>query len=179
MMGEANYPSALVSLDDFSDLMRELAAVRDDRLLDLHDFLAAATEPNTIVLDARSRRLYRQRHLRGAINLPYTEFTQSELARVIPDHTTRILIYCNNNIDGDLLNFPSKVMMPPKEPASVFASRMLALNVPTHLTLRGYGYTNVYELDELVSVFDSRLVGMWAGTDGVPGPLRFGLAAGR
>ena len=33
---------------------------------------------------------------------------------------------------------------------------MLALNVPTYITLYGYGYRNVYELDELVKVSDPR-----------------------
>ena len=34
---------------------------------------------------------------------------------------------------------------------------MLALNVPTYVTLYGYGYRNVYELDELVKVSDPRV----------------------
>ena len=34
---------------------------------------------------------------------------------------------------------------------------MLALNVPTYITLYGYGYRNVYELDELVQVTDPRI----------------------
>ncbi|WP_417939197.1 hypothetical protein [Flavobacterium sp. RS13.1] len=34
---------------------------------------------------------------------------------------------------------------------------MLALNIPTHIDLYGYGYKNIYELDELVNVNDSRI----------------------
>ncbi len=34
---------------------------------------------------------------------------------------------------------------------------MMALNVPTYVNLFGYGYRNVYELDELVNVRDSRV----------------------
>ena len=33
----------------------------------------------------------------------------------------------------------------------------LALNIPTYINLYGYGYKNVYELSELVSVFDRRI----------------------
>jgi hypothetical protein len=33
----------------------------------------------------------------------------------------------------------------------------LALNIPTFINLYGYGYRNVYELSELVSVHDPRL----------------------
>jgi hypothetical protein len=35
--------------------------------------------------------------------------------------------------------------------------RMLALNIPTYINLYGYGYRNVYELNELVSVRDPRV----------------------
>ena len=34
---------------------------------------------------------------------------------------------------------------------------MMALNVPTYINLYGYGYRNVYELDELVDVNDPRV----------------------
>ena len=34
---------------------------------------------------------------------------------------------------------------------------MLALNIPTHINLYSYGYKNIYELDELVNVNDSRI----------------------
>jgi hypothetical protein len=80
-----------------------------------------------------------------------------------------VLIYCNNNFDGDEVNFASKVFIPagrpapapPATPAAQLAAQerpvMLALNVPTYVTLYGYGYRNVYELDELVKVSDPRV----------------------
>ena len=34
---------------------------------------------------------------------------------------------------------------------------MMALNIPTYVNLYGYGYKNVYELNELVNVKDSRI----------------------
>ena len=34
---------------------------------------------------------------------------------------------------------------------------MMALNVPTYINLYGYGYQNVYELNELVNVSDQRV----------------------
>jgi len=33
----------------------------------------------------------------------------------------------------------------------------LALNVPTYINLYGYGYQNIYELDELVDLKDTRV----------------------
>jgi hypothetical protein len=34
---------------------------------------------------------------------------------------------------------------------------MMALNIPTYVNLYGYGYHNVYELNELVNVNDPRI----------------------
>jgi hypothetical protein len=34
---------------------------------------------------------------------------------------------------------------------------MMALNIPTYVNLYGYGYRNVYELNELVDVNDPRI----------------------
>lgn len=42
----------------------------------------------------------------------------------------------------------------------------LALNIPTYINLFGYGYKNVYELSELVSIYDSRIE--FEGTEVVP-----------
>lgn len=42
----------------------------------------------------------------------------------------------------------------------------LALNIPTYINLYGYGYKNVYELSELVSIHDSRI--QFEGTEVTP-----------
>ena len=39
----------------------------------------------------------------------------------------------------------------------------LALNIPTFINLYGYGYRNVYELADLVSVYNSKIE--FEGTD--------------
>ena len=91
-----------------------------------------------------------------------TDFTAENLAKVIPDRKTRILIYCNNNFDGDPVDFATKVAPrfdPPPE-TQILSNRkpiMLALNIPTYINLYGYGYRNVYELGELVAVSDPRI----------------------
>ena len=109
-----------------------------------------AAEPGTVVLDARSDRLYRLRHVRGAVNLSFPEFTAETLAAIIPTRETRILIYCNNNFDG----------APASMPAKAIAS---ALNVSTFVSLHAYGYRNVYELGPAIDVGSSRL--LFAGTE--------------
>ena len=92
-----------------------------------------AREPGTIVLDARSREKYDELHVAGAINLSFPDIAIDSLRRAIPNRSTRILIYCNNNFRGAESPFPSKL------PAA-------SLNLSTFIALYTYGYRNVWEL---------------------------------
>jgi hypothetical protein len=124
-----------------------------------------AREPGTVVLDARSPAHFQNLHVKGSVNLPYTEFSAQTLAKVIPDRGTRVLIYCRNNLihtaaprnqtQFDVSPPPtSKIEVvrefvhpddfdPPKIPQA-------GLNIPTFITLMEYGYHNVWELDSRV-----------------------------
>jgi hypothetical protein len=161
MTKEKQYPKALVDYDDFKNLVLEIEKERENRLVSLDAFLKMSHEKNTVVLDSRSDFRYNRKHLKGAIHLDFTDFTQENLYKLIPDPNTRILIYCNNNFDGDPIDFASKMSFPKNAPETqILANRkpiMLALNIPTHINLYGYGYKNVYELDELVHINDARI----------------------
>lgn len=158
-----DYPKAKVSFQDFKSLVSEVEAHRSRRLVSLDDFLKMSKEPGTIILDSRSTFRYERIHLQGAKHLSFTDFTQSNLQAVIPSFETRVLIYCNNNFEGNQTDFASKVALPPQNTAiaTQMASQsrpvMMALNIPTYINLYGYGYRNVYELDELVNVKDPRI----------------------
>ena len=71
------------------------------------------------------------------------------------------MTYCNNNFDGDQIDFESKISIPSKNEnieTQILSNRkpiMLALNIPTFINL--YGYRNIYELDELVNINDPRV----------------------
>lgn len=159
------YPKAKVSYEDFQGLVEKVEAHRASRLVNLDTFLKMSREPGVIVLDSRSAFRYDRIHLKGAKHLAFTDFTQDSLARVIPSFDTKILIYCNNNFDGNERDFTSKIAAPvpvSNSPASkqIVAQTkplMMALNIPTYINLYGYGYRNVYELDELVHVSDKRI----------------------
>ncbi|MBL0683652.1 rhodanese-like domain-containing protein [Aquimarina mytili] len=133
-----------VDYTSFLELSEEILDYRQERLIPLETFLEYASEENTIVLDTRSETAFKQKHLKGAMHINFSDFTDKKLAKKIPLKDTRILIYCNNNIDGDRIHFASK-----KTP--------LALNIPTFINLYGYGYKNVYELSSLVPIKDQRL----------------------
>ncbi|MFW5696978.1 MAG: rhodanese-like domain-containing protein [Fimbriimonadaceae bacterium] len=165
-----DYPVAMVSYDDFSQLVGEVEAHRAERLIDLDTLLEMSQDPDTIILDTRSTFRYDRIHLKGARHLSFTDFTQGNLAELIPDPETRILIYCNNNFQGNQVDFASKAFVPTSASDNDVTSQlnaqarpiMLALNVPTYINLYGYGYRNVYELHELVNIDDPRVE--FAGT---------------
>lgn len=181
----AQIPSK-VNFDDYENLTREVNLYRKNRLIDWKTFNLYSKESNTVILDTRSKEMYDRKHLKGAVHLNFSDFTQDNLARLIPNPNTRILIYCNNNFGDDPVNFTTKSYIPPRKPQlQVFTNRSskqsleqfpvqqiqiepakeltLALNIPTFINLYGYGYTNVYELSEFISVFNPKLV--FEGTD--------------
>jgi len=127
---------------DMPGYLRDAAAAaeaRKIRRLSEEEFIAMSREPGVVILDARSRDWFESRHITGAVNLPFTDFTAAELARVIPSPETRILIYCNNNFAND-----ERAMATKAAPAS--------LNLSTWTSLYTYGYRNVYELGPRLDV---------------------------
>ena len=161
---ETTHRPAKVSFDDFKQLVAAVEPHRAQRLVDLDTFLKMSKEPGAIIFDSRSDFRYDRIHIKGARHLSFTDFTQDNLAKVIPSVDTTILIYCNNNFEGNQTDFASKVswLRPPADPVSAQLHVqekpiMLALNIPTYVNLYGYGYRNIYELDELVRVDDARI----------------------
>ena len=138
-----------ISFEDFVEVSKAAQKHREDRLVSIDKFLAMSQEENTIILDTRSQAAYDMKHLKGAVHLDFSDFTQEKLAKVIPNKETRILIYCNNNFKDDPILFASKTALPSKI--------TLALNIPTFINLYGYGYENLYELNSYLSVKDERL----------------------
>lgn len=185
---QAQTPSK-VNFDDYEKLTKEVNIYRKDRLINWATFTQYSKEPKTVILDTRSKEMYDRKHVKGAIHMNFSDFTQDNLERLIPDPNTRILIYCNNNFVDDPINFATKSYNPrpilqikPRanskqsmeqlplqqiqfqgiktEPAKELT---LALNIPTFINLYGYGYRNVYELSELLSVTFPRII--FEGTD--------------
>ncbi|HYJ83810.1 MAG TPA: rhodanese-like domain-containing protein [Allosphingosinicella sp.] len=128
----------------FRDLTMSVEQYRRARLVDWKGFAAAAAQPGVLILDARSASAYARGHIEGAVNLPFTDFTDESLAAIIGKKDRPILIYCNNNFRNDA---------PPVQLKSV----RLALNIQTFINLVGYGYANVRELNEVIDFNDPKV----------------------
>ena len=133
----------------FAAGVAEVETLRASRRLGEDAFLALVAQPDTVVLDARSRQKYDLLHVRGARHLSFPDITADELAKIIPTKDTRVLIYCNNNFENEEPAFPAK-------------ARAAALNVHTFNVLHAYGYTNVHELKPLLDVRTTKIP--FAGT---------------
>jgi hypothetical protein len=140
----ADIPNPLIDYEAFTRNVREVGALRAKRRVTEKQFIRMAADPGTVVLDARSARMFELLHIRGAKNLSLPDMTEEELARIIPSKSTRVLIYCNNNFKNEPLAFPTK---------AIDAS----LNVYTFNVLHSYGYKNVYELGPLIDTSKSKL----------------------
>ena len=116
----------LIDYHGFAALTAEIAPYRAQRLLSLGDFSKRRRDPKVLLLDARSAAAYKAGHIRGSVNLPFTDFTAASLAEVIGKDSNRpILIYCNNNFRNNVKPVVTKALP-------------LALNIPTFINLVGY-----------------------------------------
>jgi hypothetical protein len=137
-------PNPAIDMEGYLRVSREAAKHRATRRVSEADFIKMSHEPGTIILDARSKEKYDLLHIQGAINLNFSDITVESLKRLLPDKSTRILIYCNNNFKNSERAFPTKMAT-------------ASLNLSTYIALYNYGYRNIYELAPLIDPKDSKL----------------------
>lgn len=131
----------LIDYPGFQRLAGQVRPYREARLVDFAAFTEMAGRPGVLILDARSESAFREGHIEGAVNLPLPDFTPSSLRRVIGRRDRTILIYCNNNFSNNRSPVETKLVQ-------------LALNIQTFINLYGYGYRNVYELNDVIDFND-------------------------
>ena len=141
---EEPIPNKMIDYRGFLQNAETVGKLRAQRRITEAEFIRMAQEPGTIVFDARSDSKFAMFHIKGAKHLSLPDVTAEELAKVIPDKTTKILIYCNNNFINEPTALPAKAIT-------------ASLNLYTFNTLYSYGYTNVYELGPLIDVKKSAL----------------------
>ena len=137
-------PNQLIDYTAFQENVARVGVLRAQRRITETEFIRMASDPQTVILDARSTEKFAMLHVKGARNLSLPDMTEEDLARVIPSKSTRVLIYCNNNFLNEQRAFPSKVLS-------------ASLNVYTFNVLYAYGYTNVYELGPLIEIDTARI----------------------
>ena len=137
-------PNPSIDMDAYVKSVKDVAKHRESRRLTEEDFLKMSAEEGTIVLDARSKEMFKLMHIKGAINLSFPDITIESLKKALPDKEARILIYCNNNVKNSPAAFPSK-------------AKIASLNISTYITLYNYGYKNVYELGPQIDPAKSKI----------------------
>lgn len=133
-----------VDFEAFVSATEKHEALWRQRLVSAEEFGQMAKEPNTLILDARSQAAFERKRFQKAVHLNFSEFSQKELARVIPSLNTRILLYCDSNLASETSSTPAHT----------------ALSLPTFIQLITYGYPDVYVLNETVPESSALLAGV-------------------
>lgn len=134
-------PNPQIDYGGFERLTGDVRALRAQQLLPFPRFKQQAASKGALLLDARSETAFREGHIKGATNLPLPDFNAESLHATIGAPGRMILIYCNNNFSNHRRPVPVK-------------AAPLALNIQTFINLVGYGYTNVWELADVVDFTD-------------------------
>ncbi|MES2514254.1 MAG: rhodanese-like domain-containing protein [Bacteroidota bacterium] len=92
--------ASLVDFDAYETLVGEVKQHRKNHMLNASEFVATSIQEKVIILDTRSDSMYAAAHVKGAIHLNFSDFTQDNLAKIIPSPDYKILIYCNNNFES-------------------------------------------------------------------------------
>lgn len=100
LQGFAQIIPSLVDFDAYQNLVSEVKEHRKNYMLNAEEFVAMSKNEKVIILDTRSDSMYMAAHVKGAIHLNFSDFTQENLAKIIPSPDYKILIYCNNNFES-------------------------------------------------------------------------------
>ncbi len=138
--------------NEFLEQALKLHAYRTNHLISEKQFCEDGIGARHHHYRCKKPRGYRECHVVGSLNLPFTDFTADKLKRHIPTKETKILIYCRNNIEDAAAKRISS-SLPFVEPKTV----LTGLNIPTFITLVSYGYDNIWELDDIVDPKSQKL----------------------
>ena len=135
-------PNPQIDYDGYLDLVKRLEPVRKERLVPWAEFHRRAQVKNAILLDPRTPDAFAKGHLKGAVNVPLTDFSQDRLREALgADFGRPIFLYCNNHFREN-------------RPPVLLKTGKLAIAIPTYVSLHGYGYTNVWELADVIGMDD-------------------------
>lgn len=103
-------------------------ALPDDfaKELDLDGFAALQKQPNTVVIDVRSKDSFDYEHIKGSINAPLTDLTEKTLPTLAPDTAAPVVLVCHDSFGP---------------------SRMISATMQAYPVLKAAGYTQIYRLN--------------------------------
>ena len=106
---EVQAQASAVDYAGFVELAGELGEYRQARLLGWQDWHTRAQQGQALILDTRSAEAFAAGHIEGAVNLPFSDFTDQKLADLLgADRDRPIFIYCNNNFTDNVAPVVSK-----------------------------------------------------------------------
>jgi len=83
---------SLVDYDAYEKIVSEVKEHRSERLISADKFVEMSKMDNVVILDTRSKEMYDAKHIKGAIHLNFSDFTQDNLEALFPSRDVNILI---------------------------------------------------------------------------------------
>ena len=111
----------LVTPEEFKDSLLDSASE-----LDLEGFVKLKAQGPVVVLDVRSKDSFAARHLKGSVNIPLTDLTETTLPGAAPDKSVPVVIACDY---------------------SFFPTRMMSMTLQAYPVLKVNGYQRIYRLN--------------------------------
>jgi len=136
-------PPEVMNTDEIANLYKDFNY--SDHSISLSDFIKAAQEPNTVILDLRDSNDYKKGHIKGALHIG-ANITIEKLNQLVPNSDTTILVYCTNSFK---------------------LTRKMSLTYIVVPQIYRLGYKQVYYLDAVVDFRnDSEIIKkiQWEGT---------------
>ncbi len=160
---EAKLANPAIDMPGYIKVAQAAEEHRRSRRVTEEEFIKMSGEKDTVILDARSKQMFDLLHIKGAVNLNFSDIDAVNLPKMLPDKNVRILIYCNNNFTPAA---PENGAPLPKAVEKADIKKMAfqpkrataSLNVSTYTALYNYGYKNVYELAPLIEASKSKIV---------------------
>ena len=84
---------SLVDYDSYEKIVLEVKEHRAERLISTDEFVEMSKMDDVVILDTRSKAMYTAKHIKGAIHLNFSDFTQNNLEDLLPSRDVKILIY--------------------------------------------------------------------------------------
>ncbi len=125
--GQPDIANPAIDMSAYLRVSMEAAAYRQSHRVSEEDFLRMSSEPGTIVLDARSAEKYGLLHVKGAINLSFSDITVDSLKQTIPDKSTRVLIILQQQFHRSPEALPHQAAQRFAQPVDLYRAVQLRL----------------------------------------------------
>jgi hypothetical protein len=110
-----------LTIEKYKDLLPH-----KDNEIGASELLKLQKKGAVVLLDVRSKESFARRHIKGSINIPLTDLTETTLLKSVPSLTTPVVLICNYSLEQ---------------------VRMIPMTLQAHPVLAAQKFTAIYRLN--------------------------------